>query len=96
MKINIYYGGRGLVDDPTNLVLDKMQAVLEELNVSVERFNLYELRGALTTLPQTLKSADGIILATTLESAAICRPSWMRSGYTGIRKRSAASICVPS
>ena len=67
MKINIYYGGRGLVDDPTNLVLDKMQAVLEELNVSVERFNLYELRGALTTLPQTLKSADGIILATTLD-----------------------------
>ncbi|MBO4336806.1 MAG: SCP2 sterol-binding domain-containing protein [Lachnospiraceae bacterium] len=67
MKINIYYGGRGLVDDPTALVLDKMEAVFSELNVSVERFNLYELRGALTTLPQTLKSADGIILATTLE-----------------------------
>ena len=67
MKINLYYGGRGLVDDPTNLVLNKMQAVLEELNVSVERFNLYELKGALTTLPQTLKSADGIVLATTLE-----------------------------
>ena len=67
MKINIYYGGRGLVDDPTNLVLNKMQTVLEELNVDVERFNLHELRGALTTLPQTLKSADGIILATTLE-----------------------------
>ena len=56
MKINMYYGGRGLVDDPTNLVLNKMQAVLEELNVTVERFNLYELRGALTTLPQTLKT----------------------------------------
>ena len=41
MKINIYYGGRGLVEDPTIVVLDKMQAVLEELNVSVERFNLY-------------------------------------------------------
>ena len=67
MKINMYYGGRGLVDDPTSLVLDKMQAVLEELNVTVERFNLYELRGALTTLPQTLKSVDGIVLATTLE-----------------------------
>ncbi len=67
MKINMYYGGRGLVDDPTSLVLDKMQAVLEELNVQVERFNLYELRGALTTLPQTLKSVDGIVLATTLE-----------------------------
>ena len=67
MKINMYYGGRGLVDDPTNLVLNKMQTVLEELNVTVERFNLYELRGALTTLPQTLKSVDGIVLATTLE-----------------------------
>ena len=67
MKINMYYGGRGLVDDPTSLVLDKMQAVLEELNVQVERFNLYEVRGALTTLPQTLKSVDGIVLATTLE-----------------------------
>ena len=67
MKINIYYGGRGLVDDPTSLVLDRMEAVFNELNVNVERFNLYELRGALTTLPQTLKSADGIILATTLE-----------------------------
>ena len=50
MKINIYYGGRGLVEDPTIVVLDKMQAVLEELNVSVERFNLYEMKNALTTL----------------------------------------------
>lgn len=67
MKVNIYYGGRGLVDDPTIFVIDKMQGVLEELNVSVERFNLYELKNAITTLPQTLKSADGIILATTVE-----------------------------
>lgn len=67
MKINIYYGGRGLVDDPTIFVLDKMQDVLEELSVSVERFNLYEMKNAVTTLPQTLKSADGIILATTVE-----------------------------
>lgn len=67
MKVNIYYGGRGLVDDPTIFVIDKMQSVLEELNVSVERFNLYEIKNAITTLPQTLKSADGIILATTVE-----------------------------
>lgn len=67
MKINIYYGGRGLVDDPTIFVLDKMQQVLEELNVSVERFNLYEIKNAITTLPQTLKAADGIVLATTVE-----------------------------
>lgn len=67
MKIHIYYGGRGLVDDPTVFVLDKMQQVLEELNVSVERFNLYEIKNAITTLPQTLKAADGIVLATTVE-----------------------------
>ena len=32
MKVNIYYGGRGLVDDPTIFVIDRMQKVLEELN----------------------------------------------------------------
>ena len=67
MKINIYYGGRGLIDDPTLFVINKMQTVLEELNVSVERFNLHELKNSITTLPQTLKSADGVILATTVE-----------------------------
>lgn len=67
MKINIYYGGRGLMDDPTLVVINKMQEVLEELHVTVERFNLYELKNQITTLPQTLKSADGIILATTVE-----------------------------
>ena len=67
MKVNIYYGGRGLMDDPTLYVINKMQEVLEELNVKVERFMLKELRGSITTLPQTLKDADGIILATTVE-----------------------------
>ena len=37
MKVNIYYGGRGLVDDPTKLVLEKMQAVFDELRVTTER-----------------------------------------------------------
>lgn len=67
MKINIYYGGRGLMDDPTLYVIDKLQSVLEELHVTVERFPLYELKNSITTLPQTLKNADGIILATTVE-----------------------------
>lgn len=67
MKVNIYYGGRGLMDDPTLFVIDRMQSVLEELNVKVERFMLCELRNGITTLPQTLKDADGIILATTIE-----------------------------
>ncbi len=67
MKINIYYGGRGLMDDPTLYVIGKMQEVLEELHVTVERYNLYELKNSITTLPQTLKAADGIILASTVE-----------------------------
>ena len=67
MKINIYYGGRGVIGDPTLFVIDKMQEVFSELNVTVERYNLYELKNELTTLPQSLKDADGIILATTVE-----------------------------
>ena len=67
MKINIYYGGRGLINDPTLYVMNKMQEVLEELRVTVERFYLQELKNNITTLPQTLKDADGIILASTVE-----------------------------
>lgn len=67
MNIHIYYGGRGLIDDPTSYVINKMQAVLEELRVNVTRYNLYELKNTIPTLPQTLKDADGIILATTVE-----------------------------
>ena len=67
MKINIYYGGRGMIDDPTLVVVNKMQEVLEELHVKVERYNLHELKNTIPTLPQTLKDADGIIFATTVE-----------------------------
>lgn len=67
MKVNIYYGGRGLVDDPTIFVISKMQEVLEELRVNVSKYNLYEIRNGITTLPLTLKEADAIILATTVE-----------------------------
>lgn len=67
MKINIYYGGRGLLDDPTLYVLSKMEDVLRELRVSIERFNIYEHKNEIATLPLTFKEADGIILATTVE-----------------------------
>ena len=67
MNINIYYGGRGIIDDPTSFVINKMQEILEELRVKVTRYNLYECKNTITTLPQTLKEADGIILATTVE-----------------------------
>lgn len=67
MKINIYYGGRGMIDDPTLVVINKMQEVLEELHVKVERYNLHELKNTIPTLPQTLKDADGVVFATTVE-----------------------------
>ena len=81
MNINIYYGGRGLIDDPTLFVINKMQEVLEELRVKVERFNLHELKNGITTLPQSLKEADGIILAD------ICSNFWILAGCMEIRKR---------
>lgn len=67
MKVNIYYGGRGLIDDPTLYVLSKIESVLEELRVNISRYNLYEMKSSITTLPQTLKEADGIILAASVE-----------------------------
>ncbi len=67
MKVNIYYGGRGLIDDPTLYVLEKITRVLDELRVTVERYNLYEDKRAIMVLPKTLKDADGIILAASVE-----------------------------
>ena len=56
MNINIYYGGRGLVDDPTILVINKIQEVLDELNVNVNRYNLYEMKNTITTLSDCYRS----------------------------------------
>ena len=52
MQINIYYGGRGLMDDPTLFEIKKMKEVLEELRVTVEVFYLYEQKNSIPTLPQ--------------------------------------------
>ena len=67
MKINIYYGGRGIIDDPSLYVISKISQVLTELNVNVELIKLYEDKKAITALPATLKEADGIILSATVE-----------------------------
>ena len=67
MKINIYYGGRGIVGDPTLSVINRMQSVLEDINVKVTRYNLYEEKKNITSLPNTLNDVDGIILASTVE-----------------------------
>lgn len=67
LKINVYYGGRGLLEDPTLFVVDRMIQVLEELRVTVTRYNMYEDKSGIATLPNTLKECDGIILASNLE-----------------------------
>ena len=67
MNINIYYGGRGIIEDPTLYVLEKIENVFEDLHIHYTRYNLYDMKNSITTLPQTLKDADGIILAVSLE-----------------------------
>ncbi len=67
MRVNIYYGGRGLIDDPTLFTIEKIAKVLDELHVTVERYNLYEEKSSITVLPKTLKDADGVILAASVE-----------------------------
>ena len=94
MKINIYYGGRGLMDDPTLYVINKMQSVLEELHVEVERYNLYELKNTIPTLPQTQMELFWQQRWNGMELVDICHSSSMPAGYTGIRKRLQAFICV--
>ena len=58
MNVNIYYGGRGLVDDPTIVVINRIQEVLEELNVHVTRYNLYEIKNTITLLDSCWLYAD--------------------------------------
>ena len=67
MKVNIYYGGRGILGDPTLFVINKITEVLTELNVKVEKFSLFEQRSMITSLPASINDADGIILASSLE-----------------------------
>jgi multimeric flavodoxin WrbA len=67
MRVNIYYGGRGLIEDPTIYVINKLTEVLKEIRVDVVRYNIYEEKNAISMLPKTLKEADGVILATSVE-----------------------------
>ena len=67
MKVNIYYGGRGLIEDPTLYVIKKIQDVLNELRVNVSRYNLYEQKNGISMLPNTFKEADAVILAVSVE-----------------------------
>lgn len=67
MIINIYYGGRGLIEDPTIYVVDKLKETLEEIRVRVNSYNLYEHKSNIPALVNTLKDVDGIVLAVNVE-----------------------------
>lgn len=56
-----------MIEDPTIYVLNKMTEVLKELRVEVNRYNIFEDKNAIATLPSTLKGTDGVILAATVE-----------------------------
>ncbi len=76
MKVNIYYGGRGLIDDPTIFVMNKIITVLEELNIKVAKYNLYEDKRGISILPKTFKDADAVILAASVEWMGIGGLLW--------------------
>ncbi len=67
MKINIYYGGRGIIGDPSLLAVKRMETVFDDLQVEHTRYDLFDMKNNITTLPSTLKDVDGIVLATTVE-----------------------------
>lgn len=67
MKIAIYYGGRGVIEDTTIYVVNKIAQVFDELNVQVRRYNLYEQKNEITVLSGSIKEVDGVVLAVPLE-----------------------------
>lgn len=67
MKIAVYYGGRGVIEDATVYVVNKLVEVLNELNVQVKRYNLYEQKNEIAALSGKIKEFDGVILAVPLE-----------------------------
>lgn len=67
INVNIYYGGRGLIEDPANYVMGKLSQVLDELNIQVKKYNLYEDIRGISVLPKTLKDTDAVILAASVE-----------------------------
>lgn len=72
-----------------------MEDVLRELRVNIERFNIYEHKNEIATLPLTFKEADGIILATTIEwlgIGGIAAVSGCLLVY-GDKEKSAIPIC---
>ena len=71
-KVNIYYGGRGLIEDPTIYVMDKITEVLNELNVVVLRYNLYEDKKGISVYGLAMEGCNSSV--------------WMPAGCTVTKK----------
>ena len=84
MKINVYYGGRGLLDDPTLYVLGKMEDVLRDIRMRLQLF------------PEQLRMLMELFLPqrwSGLELADICSSFSMHAGYTVTKKKSVQHTC---
>jgi len=66
-KLILVYGGSQLSNDPTYAVADQVSHVLNELNVSIKRIDLYKNDYRMEAFLDELQEADGVILATTVE-----------------------------
>ena len=65
-KVILIYGGTGLINDPTSVVADRISHVLAELNVTIDRIDLYKKQHTIRQFLEALEQADGVILATTV------------------------------
>lgn len=57
----------GIAGGSNTLCSGEIIQVLQELRVEVTRYNMYEDKSGIATLPNTLKDCDGVILAASLE-----------------------------
>lgn len=67
MHTLIIYGGDGYADDPTLEALDRISAVLTELNAHIIRLDLHNKDYSINRIFEEISSANAVILATTIE-----------------------------
>lgn len=73
LKTIIIYGGDGYADDPTLVALDRISNVLTELNVRINRLDLYKGDLDITSFLEELKTTHAVVIATTVEWFGIGR-----------------------
>lgn len=76
-KVVIVYGGDGYANDPTLVAVERIAYVLTELQVVIKRLDLYKNPLPMTEFFEEMSSADGVVLATTVEWYGI--GGWLQS-----------------